>query len=53
MKPILFLNDEAETVRLLLEEVTSGRMAVHESEARAGCKLRSLGAPMSRVSQEL
>jgi hypothetical protein len=35
MKPILLLSDEPETVRLMLEQVTSGRVAVRESEARA------------------
>ena len=37
MKPILLLSGEPETVRLMLEEVTSGSVALRESEARAGC----------------
>jgi len=35
MKSTLLLNDEPETVRLMLKEVTSGGVAVRESEARA------------------
>ena len=45
MKPILLLNDEPETGRLMLEEVTSGSAAVHESEARAGCNCDRWGHP--------
>ena len=45
MKPILLLNDETENVRLALEEVTSGGMARHESEARAGCNCDRWGHP--------
>jgi hypothetical protein len=45
MKPVLLLSDEPETVRLMLEEVTSGRVAVRESEARAGCNCDRWGHP--------
>jgi hypothetical protein len=45
MKPILLLNDELETVRLMLGEVTSGGVAVRESEARAGCNCDRWGHP--------
>ena len=45
MKPILLLNDETEIVRLMLEEVTSGGIAGHESEARAGCNCDRWGHP--------
>jgi hypothetical protein len=45
MKPILLLNDEPEIVRLMLEEVTSGGMAGHKSEARAGCNCDRWGHP--------
>ena len=45
MKPTLLLNDEPETVRLMLEEVTSGGVAVRESEARAGCNCDRWGHP--------
>jgi hypothetical protein len=45
MKPILLLNDEPETVRLMLGEVTSGGVAVRESEARAGCNCDRWGHP--------
>ena len=45
MKPTFLLNDEPETVRLMLEEVTSGRVAVRESEARAGCNCDRWGHP--------
>jgi hypothetical protein len=45
MKPILLLNDEPEIVRLMLEKVTSGGMAGHESEARAGCNCDRWGHP--------
>ena len=37
MKPTFLLSDEPETMRLMLQEVTSGDVAVPESEARAGC----------------
>jgi hypothetical protein len=45
MKPILLLSDEPETVRLMLEEVASGGVAVCESEARAGCNCDRWGHP--------
>jgi hypothetical protein len=45
MKPILFLNDQPETVRLMFEEVPSGSAAVSESEARAGCDCDRWGHP--------
>ena len=45
MKPILLLNDEPETMRLMLEEVTFGGVAVRESEARAGCNCDRWGHP--------
>ena len=45
MKPTLLLSDELETVRLMLAEVTSGRVAVRESEARAGCNSDRWGHP--------
>ena len=35
MKPILLLNDEPETVRLMLGEATSGGVAGRETEAGA------------------
>jgi hypothetical protein len=45
MKPILLLDDEPETVRLMLGEVTSGGVAVREREARAGCNCDRWGHP--------
>ena len=45
MKPILLLNDEPETVRLMLGEATSGGVAGRESEARAGCNCDRWGHP--------
>jgi hypothetical protein len=48
MKPILLLSDEPETVRLMLKEVTSGGVAVRESEARAGCNCDRWGHPLLR-----
>ena len=45
MKPILLLSSEPETVRLMLEEVTSGSVALRESEARAGCICDRWGHP--------
>jgi hypothetical protein len=45
MKPTFLLNDEPETVRLMLEEVTSGSVAARESEARAGCNCDRWGHP--------
>jgi len=45
MKPILLLSEEPETVRLMLKEVTSGGVAVRESEARAGCNCDRWGHP--------
>jgi hypothetical protein len=45
MKPTLFLSDEPETMRLMLEEVTSDGMAVRKSEARAGCNCDRWGHP--------
>ena len=50
MKPILLLNNETEIVRLMLEEETSGNMAEHESEARAGCNCDRWGHPCTDVS---
>ena len=44
MKPILLLNDEPETVRLMSGEVTSGGVAVRESEARALAPIAIAGA---------
>ena len=46
MKATLLLNDEPETARLMLEEVTSGGVAVRESEARAGCNCDRWGHPL-------
>ena len=51
MKATLLLNDEPETVRLMLEEVTSGGVAVRESEARAGCNCDRWGHPLCGVSR--
>ena len=45
MKLTLLLNDEPETVRLMLKEVTSGGVAVRETEARAGCNCDRWGHP--------
>jgi hypothetical protein len=45
MKPTLLLNDEPETVRLMLTEVTSGGVAMRESEAGAGCNCDRWGHP--------
>jgi hypothetical protein len=45
MKRTLLLNDEPETVRLMLKELTSGGMAVRENEARAGCNCDRWGHP--------
>ena len=45
MKPILLLNDEPETVRLMLGEATSGGVAGRETEARAGCNCDRWGHP--------
>ena len=45
MKPILLLSDEPETVMLMLREVTSGDVAVPESEERAGCNCDRWGHP--------
>jgi hypothetical protein len=45
MKPILLLNDEPDTVRLMLTEVTSDGVAVRESEAHAGCNCDRWGHP--------
>jgi hypothetical protein len=45
MKPILFLNDEPETVTLMPDEVTSGSTPSHENEARAGCSCDRWGHP--------
>jgi hypothetical protein len=45
MKPTLLLNDEPETVRLMLKEVTSAGVAVRESEARAGYNCDRWGHP--------
>ena len=50
MKPILLLNDKTEIVRLMLEQVTSGGMAEHESEACAGCNCDRWGHPCMGVS---
>jgi hypothetical protein len=51
MKPIFLLSDEPEAVRLMLDEVTSGRVAVRESEARAGCNCDRWGHPLCGVSR--
>ena len=45
MTPILLLSDEPETVRLMFTEVTSGGVAVRESEPRAGCNCDRWGHP--------
>jgi hypothetical protein len=45
MKPTFLLSDEPETMRLMLQEVTSGDVAVPESEARAGCNCDRWGHP--------
>jgi hypothetical protein len=45
MEPTLLLNDEPDTVRLMLKEVTSGGVAVRESEWRAGCNCDRWGHP--------
>lgn len=45
MTPTLLLNDEPETVRLMLTAVRSGGVAVRESEARAGCNCDRWGHP--------
>jgi hypothetical protein len=51
MKPTLLLSDKSETARLMLQEVTSGRVAVRESEARAGCNCDRWGHPYARCLQ--
>ena len=51
MKPTFLLSDEPETVRLMLGEVTSGGVAVPESEARAGCNCDRWGHPCRGVSR--
>jgi hypothetical protein len=45
MRPTLLLNDEPETTRLMLKEVTFGELAVGEREARAGCNCDRWGHP--------
>jgi hypothetical protein len=45
MKTTLLLTDEAETVRLMLREVTSGGVAVRESQVRAGYNCDRWGHP--------
>ena len=45
MKATLLLNDEPETVRLMLKEITSGGVVVRESEWRAGCNCDRWGHP--------
>jgi len=45
MKPTLLLNDEPETMRLMLEKVMFGGVATPESEARAGCNCDRWGHP--------
>ena len=45
MKTTLLLNDEPETARLMLEEVTFGSVAVREGEAHAGCNCDRWGHP--------
>ena len=46
MKPTFLFSDEPETMRLMMvEEVTSGGVAVPESEARAGCNCDRWGHP--------
>jgi len=48
MKPILFLNDEPKTVRLMSGEVTFAGVALRESQARAGCNCDRWGHPCAR-----
>jgi hypothetical protein len=43
MKPTLLLNDEPETVKLMLKEITGA--AVRKSKARAGCNCDRWGHP--------
>ena len=45
MKTTLLLTNEAETTRLMFGEVTSGGVAVRESEAHAGCNCDRWGHP--------
>jgi hypothetical protein len=45
MKATLLLNDEPETVRLMLKEITSGGVVVRESEWLAGCNCDRWGHP--------
>ena len=45
MKPTLFLSDEPETVKLMLEEVTSGGSALREREAHVECNCDRWGHP--------
>jgi hypothetical protein len=53
MKTTLLLSDEAETVRPMLTEVTSGGVTVAESEAGAGCNCDRWGHPVRGVSSAI
>jgi hypothetical protein len=48
MKTTLLLTDEAETTRLMLEDLAFDELALRHTEAR-GLQLRSVGTPMFRV----
>ena len=51
MKQTLLLNDDLETVRPTLKDVTSGGVAVRESEDHAGCNCDRWGHPCPGCSK--
>lgn len=47
MKTTLLLTDEAETTRLMLEDLAFDELALRHTEARAGCNCDRWGHPCS------
>ena len=45
MKTALLLNDEPETIRLMLKDVAFDEVAVRDTEAHAGCNCDRWGHP--------
>ncbi len=50
MRPTLLLNDEPETARLMLNNVTSVNSAVRENKARTSCTCDRWGHPCPRAT---